>query len=46
LGVHVVFMIGDQVDRLWGRDFYVRNGFFESAPKEVAMMLPAGWREK
>ena len=22
LGVHVVFMIGDQVDRLWGRDFY------------------------
>jgi len=29
-----------------GRKLYVRNGFFESAPKEVAMMLPAGWREK
>ena len=25
LGVHVVFMIGDQVDRLWGRDFYQQN---------------------
>jgi len=23
LGVHVVFMIGNQVDRLWGRDFYM-----------------------
>jgi len=31
LGVHVVFMIGDQVDRLWGRDFYkVRGSDFSS----------------
>jgi len=32
LGVHVVFIIGDQVDRLWGRDFYTSVTNFSRTP--------------
>ncbi|KAK4450300.1 putative GNAT family N-acetyltransferase [Podospora aff. communis PSN243] len=29
-----------------GRKLYQRNGFVESAPQELGMILPSGWRDR